>query len=177
MSSISVGKSHPAVSRIRTVALLLVCLLSAMLIACGGSPKREDPVKLNVAITAADDINPDSSGRPSPVVVAIYQLAVIEAFENGDFFSVFDESGVALGDTLLKREQIVLQPGENRLYEAEFDPAIAYVGVVAAYRNVENATWRAFLEIPTESIGERMNVFSKNHLNISVGALEVALSE
>jgi type VI secretion system protein VasD len=156
--------------------LLFGCIV-LMLAACGGQPKKEDPIKLEVQIAASADINPDPSGRASPVVVAVYQLATVEAFQNGDFFSVFDPDGAMLGDALLKREQYVMQPEEVRDFSAEYDPDTAFIGVVAAYRDIENATWRAYFKLPKESIGAKINIFSKKRLHIAVEALTVSLAE
>ena len=60
-----------------------------------------EDVKLKGNIVAAADSNPDINGRPSPVVIAVYQLKSPDGFLNGDFFSVYDPKGAALGEDLL----------------------------------------------------------------------------
>ena len=43
-----------------------------MLSACAGAPKKD---KLGLSITASADVNPDMQGRPSPVILHIFELS------------------------------------------------------------------------------------------------------
>lgn len=168
-------RSSDLFGRCRGVGLLVAFAL--VLIGCGGQPKKPDPIELEMQIVAADDLNPDINGRPSPVVVAVYQLAGATIFMEEEFFAVFDPEGEKLAEELLKREQMTLQPGETREYRAEFNPETTHIGVAVAYRDMENAAWRASIQVPVESLGEKINIFSTLGLKISVDALAVSMSE
>ena len=65
-------------------------------------------------LSAASDVNPDATGRPSPIVVRVYQLRADAAFAAADFFALFDEEQQTLEDVvepfLLKIGFIVRTP-------------------------------------------------------------------
>jgi type VI secretion system VasD/TssJ family lipoprotein len=50
---------------IKTTGLLLSVLAMVLLTACGGAPKMK---AMTVSVEAAATANPDSQGRPSPVI-------------------------------------------------------------------------------------------------------------
>ena len=45
------------------------------------------------------------------------------------------------------REEIMLAPGETRPYKKTLAPETRFVGIVAAYRNLERATWRTIVPV------------------------------
>ena len=120
-----------------------LCMFT-VLTACSISPRALlFPTKISSQILASFDINPDANGRPSPLVVRIYELKSNNTFDNADFFKLYDEEEATLGGDLLTRKEFELSPGEGReiIYKAH-DQA-RYFGVVAAYRNIDQARWRA----------------------------------
>jgi type VI secretion system protein VasD len=156
----------------------LSTILSVLLLSgCGGQPVKEDPIALHAQIVASGDANPDQNGRPSPVVVAIYQLTGVEVFQSGDFFAVFDSEGLALGDALLAREQVTVRPGDKKDFTAEFNPDAEFIGVVVAYRDVENAAWRISMKLQGKDLEEKTKFFKKRRLIIDVGPLAVSISD
>src|SRR5258707_999378 len=48
-------------------------------------------VKAAMVLAAAADATPDAAGRPSPVVVRVYQLRTDAAFAGADFIPLFDD--------------------------------------------------------------------------------------
>ena len=66
-------------------ALLICTALIFMLFGCASAPK---PTLVQVALSAQANVNPDSRGRPSPIVVRFYELKTPTAFNNADFFFV-----------------------------------------------------------------------------------------
>ncbi|MEB0104693.1 type VI secretion system lipoprotein TssJ, partial [Pseudomonas sp. CCI3.2] len=46
--------------------------------------------KLDLTLAASDQLNPDLHGRPSPIVVRLIELKNPVAFENADFFSLYE---------------------------------------------------------------------------------------
>jgi type VI secretion system protein VasD len=114
------------------------------------------------------DLNPDPGGRPSPVVVRVYQLRSPGAFQNADFFALYDNEIATLGQNLITpAEEFQLQPDESREYKTELDLATKYLGVIAAFRDLENARWRAFVKLPDKK---------KVRLKIKLESLAVSVS-
>lgn len=170
----SVTQKGPARSVLYRASVRVLLLAAAMLLAagCAGAPK---PVKVKSEITVAEELNPDYQGRPSPVKIIVFQLSASEAFDNADFFSLVDPDASALGGDMLARTEMLLQPGESREWEAEFDEGTTVIGVVAAFRDIENAQWRSSVALAEQGITAKL-LFKKKKLKIAVDVLAVNVS-
>jgi type VI secretion system protein VasD len=145
--------------------LLAMLLLATLLAACGAAPPK--PTIVQGSVEAGADINPDRRNRASPVTVRIYELKTVAVFERADFFSVWDGEAETLGGDLLGRDEIQLVPGERRQFERTLQPDTRHVAVVAAFRDLERAQWRA----STVVIPNRTQT-----LTISLGTKSVSVS-
>lgn len=155
-------------------ALIGLFFIVAALLAAQPDANAAKTVKVKVALTAAEDLNPDFQGRPSPVNLIVFQLKSADAFNTLDFFSLFDPEAAALGGDMLSRTQMLLQPGEVREWEADFEKETRFVGVIAAFRDIENAQWRSVVELPEKGLIGRF--FKKNKLRITVDSLAVSVA-
>lgn len=127
------------------INLVLVALLAVLLAACAAAPPQKEQLSMN--IQAATDVNPDLQGRPSPIIVHIMELKSVEQFNGLDYMSLSDPSGGPLGADLVSRNQIVLSPGASRQMPMELDAATTAIGLVAGYRDMDNATWKQAVPI------------------------------
>ena len=109
-------------------------------------PPKVERTRLTLAATA--DSNPDATGRPSPVVVRVYQLKTDVAFKGAEFFALFDDDMKVLGPDLIGRNEYTLAPSEKRTMEFDVSADAQFVGVMAAYRDYRNAQWRTVLLAP-----------------------------
>jgi type VI secretion system protein VasD len=57
----------------------------------------------------------------------------------------------ALEADLINREEFQLKPGDRKEFEQELDPETAYLGVLAAYRDIDNAVWRKTVQLEPNS--------------------------
>lgn len=127
--------------------LLLPALAGALLLgACAKDPPP--PGVIDLAIKAGPDINPGPDGTPAPALVRVYQLASPVRFQNADFFLLFEKERDTLGADLLGREEIPVSPGETKTLNQPLKPTATHVGVAAAFRDIDKATWRAIVEVP-----------------------------
>lgn len=153
----------------------LLVLMSALLLAsCGKVPPQAaavppppKPSEAHVMMAVAPDTNPDTSGRPSPVVVRVYQLKGDAAFKSADFFKLFDEEEQTLGAELVSRREFVLAPSDLRGLDVALDPDTRFVGAVAAFRDIRNSQWRGLL--PTWPEGLR-------HVTLAVERARIVIS-
>jgi type VI secretion system protein VasD len=132
-----------------TNALVLILAVAALGL-LSGCPKKIAsmiPTKLDARLVASASLNPDPSGRASPLVVRLYELKDRTAFERADFFALFDNESATLGADLVARDEIQLEPGQKRRLERHLDDATRFLGIVAAYRDLDNAEWRAVIEV------------------------------
>lgn len=126
-----------------------VCLVSlvwgaGLWAGCGSA----SPPLLQGSLKAAPATNPDDNGRPSPVVVRVYELKAVGAFNSADFFSLFERESETLGTELVGREEHDLQPAETRPYRRQLQPDTKFIGVIAAFRDLENSRWRQVAAVP-----------------------------
>jgi type VI secretion system protein VasD len=111
------------------------------------TPVVLDPVTLQVTLIASDDVNPDVRGRASPLSVRIVELRSRSAFDAADFFSLYEREQQTLGTELLAKEQYILRPGDTQGYTRKAQAETRFLGVVAAYRDLEGSNWRAAMGI------------------------------
>lgn len=136
--------------RASALRVVLPAVAAAVLAACSKpvvAPPKPEPTVVTPTLAAAPRINIDARGRPTPVVLRVYLLKNASAFEGADFFSLFDREQQVLGDAVLAREEIVLKPGETRTLDARDAEGARVVGVLAAFREVDRAVWRATVPV------------------------------
>jgi type VI secretion system protein VasD len=145
-----------------TKKLLLILGLLYLLVVAGCSSVSSVKASMN----ADKRVNPDINGRPSPIVVRLYELKSLSVFNNADFFNLFEQDVALLGGELMMRDEFFFQPGETKLLERELQPDTRYLGVIGAYRDIENATWRRSIEIDVNEETTFVIEFGKSGINI-----------
>jgi type VI secretion system protein VasD len=132
---------------------LLCCAGAAILAGCAPPPPPPPPKPAIVVGTVQVDpsVNPDANGRPSPVVVRFYELKAIAVFRSSDFFSVFDREQQTLGTEMVAREEFRLEPGDKRTFKRTLQGDTKFLGVVAAYRDLDHSQWRAMINVIPEA--------------------------
>jgi type VI secretion system protein VasD len=105
------------------------------------APPRPSVAELSFVIDP--NVNPDASGRPSPVIVRIYELKSLSAFNRADFFALYERDREQLGPDLVNRDELPLMPGASPQAITTLRSDTRYLGVIAAFRDIERAHWRA----------------------------------
>lgn len=126
-------------SPLKSIALLALVLMTG---ACSSLSPYSKVTKLDLTLTASDQLNPDIDGRPSPIVVRLMELKNPVAFENADFFSLYERGKESLSPDLVASEELELRPGETRQLKLSVNDGSRYVGVLAAYRDLPETRWR-----------------------------------
>ena len=126
-------------------ALLPVLLLTMIPLLHGCSTSR-----ISMDVASLPNVNPDSSGRPSPVIVKMYELRSDMAFRQGDFQTLFMEPMKVLGADLAAVDELLFVPGEARTVEYAPMPETRYVGILAGFRQMERARWRTIVPVNPE---------------------------
>lgn len=139
--------------------MLTVVSCSSLMVGCGCSRSTPKPVPVPVpviphlagSITTTKDVNPDVTGRPSPVVVRLYYLRSSDAFQGADFFQLYDDEAAVLANDLVTREEFSIRPESSVSFERKLDDGTRYIGVAAAFQDLEDAQWRALTELPEKT--------------------------
>lgn len=119
-------------------------------------PRQELPVPLEITVMAAENANPASNGRPSPIVVTLFELSGVSGFQAADFFSLQQTDGGALADEFVSAEQHILLPGEAKVVRRQAALHSRFVGITAGFRDLENSVWRASASIPPPYVAGRV---------------------
>jgi type VI secretion system protein VasD len=109
-------------------------------------------VKASMTVAASADANPDSSGRPSPVVVRVYQLRTDARFSNTEFFDLYDDEQKVLGPELISRDEYMVNPAQSKTMEITVAGDTRYVGAIAAFRDIRNSQWRGLVPAPRDGL-------------------------
>lgn len=145
---------------------LTLALAAAFLAGCGQPERQPDPTRIELLLTASPAVNPDRNDRPSPVLVRVYELRSAGAFESADFFAMLEQDRAILGAEMLNRWEFQLAPGETINLDTGFQSDSSHIAVVAAFRDIERAQWRAIAPVAPNQV---------NRLSAMVGRLDVAL--
>ena len=144
----------------------LLPLIAVLALTCCGPPKPPPPAVVTLTMIGGADQNPDSNGKPAPVAVRVYQLTQTAKFERGDVFALTEHEQHTLGQDDAGSQEIVLSPGETQRKTFEIKSGVQAIGVIALYRDIDNAQWRA--DAPVASSGP-------TQLTLNVGKLAITL--
>jgi type VI secretion system protein VasD len=61
--------------------------------------------------------------------------------------SLYQRDQAALAADMLGKEEFTLSPGETKTFAKTLAPDTRFLGVVAAYRDLEHAKWRSIVPI------------------------------
>jgi len=153
----------------RSLALFVFCVVA--LAACAAKPAKPAPTQTQLIAVA--NVNPDASGRASPIVVRLFQLRNDGEFAAADFFALYGKEKETLAATLISREEYVLEPGETREIELSLDPQARVIGALAAFRDIRSARWRTLAQSPEKKLTD---LLGKKSLTLVVDQDSVTLS-
>ena len=159
--------------QIRSLTFGITLFLTMLIAGCSASVNQvksliHETSVVEFTIQASGDLNPNRKGRASPVVIYIYELTDGVPFDDADFFSIYDNEAATIGTVLLGKVEIELTPGESRTLERTLKAETRHLGVVAAFRDIDNAKWRASMPIPEHS---------KVNLKLNLESLSISLLE
>lgn len=142
----------PVIRRFPAVRLLVLVALLALLVTAGQSSQaqfsyRREQTQLEITVSADAGVNPDDKGRAAPILVRIYELKSEGVFESADYSSLNTNDRSVVGSDLLVRDEFILRPGDVRKLRRKSHPDISAVGIVAGYRDLAQADWRAVQKI------------------------------
>jgi type VI secretion system protein VasD len=149
---------------------IAIVTMAAALASCASGPPKAS--KARMTLIAQADVNPDANGRPSPIVVRVYQLQQDAKFANTDFFTLFDTEQQVLGADLLARDEVTLVPGERKQLQFDVKGEAKFLGVAAAYRDIRNSQWRAVQPAPKKGL---LDMVKKDGVQIDVARAKVSV--
>ncbi|WP_415055504.1 type VI secretion system lipoprotein TssJ [Halopseudomonas sp.] len=136
-------------------AILLALATSLfVLTGCSTVSPYSDLTKLDLTLEGSSQLNPDLNDRPSPIVLHLMELKHPVAFENADFFTLYQRPREALSPDLIAVEELELRPGEKRELKLAVQEGSRYVAVLAAYRNLPDTNWRFIIPLEEKGLNQ-----------------------
>ncbi|MFM0198539.1 type VI secretion system lipoprotein TssJ [Paraburkholderia fungorum] len=160
-----------------SLAGALVVVLGACVSSNPNTQAAKEPIRLDLSIKAAKDVNPDDKGRAAPIVVRVYELKNDAAFAAADFFSLQDRDKTLLADDVNAREEFLLRPGDTKSVRRKSNPSTLAIGILAAYRDLPNAVWRETYPLPPAPDAAWYRRAGKVKLNIDLDANALKVTE
>lgn len=127
--------------------LLIVAIALSGLAACASTGKTVPDKPATAVIKADSTINTDSSGQAKPVVVVLYQLKDVNSFNSAEFFSLYQNPNQTLGPDYITSQQAIIAPGETKKLSVALKPDTRFIGVVAAFQQLNTAAWQASVPV------------------------------
>ncbi len=160
--------------RVSLIFIWIIFVVSCLIqTGCSAPPK---PPIAALSLNVQPNINPYSisttetkTPEARPVVIRFYELTSLAAFNSADFFSVFNEYKTTLENELLTSEEFRLTPGQKQKFNRTLNIDTRYVGVVAAYKDLEQSQWRASATIPSKEKAPEIYIFLEGN-KIQIGA-------
>ena len=107
--------------------------------------------RVKLKLYGSASLNVNSDGQPLSVVMRLYRLRSIEAFQSAPMavFGDPQKEKEVLGDALVSMREVVLKPGQ--LYETvdKFSHEAQYLAVVGLFRKPADGHWRQVFEART----------------------------
>lgn len=148
---------------------LATATVVALMSACSGS-STPDPTTAGLTIQATDKINPNAAGTASPVVVRIYELKATSTFDTAEFSQLFYDDQATLGGDMLDRREVEIAPGQTIERTDTLSSETRYLGFIAGYRDLSNATWRG--KVPVQSETDNTILVTVDALSINSKVVE-----
>jgi type VI secretion system protein VasD len=149
------------------VKLAFLILVSLVISGCASKPSTHPTTGLTLKVTASSELNPDAEGRPSPVVLRLYELAKSSQFMTSDFFEIYDGHEVALGTDLIAFDEYLIHPGQVVDLRKVIHSDSESVGLLAAYHDLDRAQWRKAV---------RIRRFQNNEFSVLLDSLGITVA-
>lgn len=129
--------------------LFLITLLVAATASCGTTRKALNlETTAEFQLLATPDVNPNSDGKPSPIVLQVVKLRDARQFKQEDFLNLFEDAKGRLGNDLIEITKLKeIAPGEKRLEKLALTPDVKFIGILGEYVQYNDADAKAVIKI------------------------------
>ncbi|NQZ06111.1 MAG: type VI secretion system lipoprotein TssJ [Algicola sp.] len=98
-----------------------------------------DEIKFSFKIISSANQNPDHNGRPSPLVLRVYQLSDETLFKNSDFYDLYDDDIKVLGRSLKHKDEFSIPVGQTSTNNLTIHPQTRFISILGGFQDLDNA--------------------------------------
>jgi type VI secretion system protein VasD len=107
--------------------------------------------RANINLKSAHYLNPDINGEASPVVVTLYQLKNQQRFQQAIYTQLIADPVAVLQEDLIDKRTFQVRPDESTSMSVELSDHANYLGIAAAYSNINHAKWQQIIPLEAKS--------------------------
>lgn len=132
-----------------SLRLILVALLAVVTVSCGTTRKALNmETSAEFRLEANSDINPNSDGKASPIVLQVLKLRDDRQFKQEDFLNLFEDAKGRLGNDLIEITKLrEVAPGEKRTEKLALSPDVKFIGILGEFVQYNDASAKAVIKI------------------------------
>lgn len=162
-------------SRILKSGFLRPGLIAGIILLAGcAASENKLAVPYVVELKASSTINRNDRGIATPVKITVYELKSSATFETADFFSLQQNPQQVLGEQLLEISSVMLRPGKTEVVRAMGNIQAKSLGVIAAFRDLNNSQWRMLIPLPE---AETTNLYKFWHFSPGEARIVIDVDE
>lgn len=145
-------------SKFNVIKLLSIVTVALVLASCtsvnskvGGLLDLDTDLKLRFVVDKS--INPDDSKVSSPLIVRMYELKSIKAFENANFIDLYERDAEVLGKTMITEQSLkAIQPSENRTAKFVLSKGTKFIGLYAEFLQYQDAKYKVIIPVAETNV-------------------------
>lgn len=139
-----------------SLRVFLITVLAFSVLSCGTTRKALNmETKAEFKLVANTDINPNSDGKASPIVLQVLKLRDARQFKQEDFLNLFEDAKGRLGNDLIEITKLKeLAPGEKRTEKLALSPDVKFIGILGEYVQYNEADAKAVIKIEPHTTTE-----------------------
>ena len=138
--------------------LALIPLVLSMLVGCqsmnaavGGYFDLDTDLQVDFKVDG--DINPDESGKASPLFIRMYELSASKMIKRADFIGIYERDKDVIGSDLVAVHKLKrLIPGEGRTEHFVLDKKTNYVAFYAEFLDFKEAKYKLVLPVVANNV-------------------------
>jgi len=141
------------ISKLLTLVALALTLASCSSVnsKVGGLLDLDTDLKLRFVVD--ESVNPDDSKISSPLIVRMYELKSVKAFENANFIDLYERDAEVLGKTMITEQSLKpIQPSEDRTAQFVLSKGTKYIGLYAEFLQYENAKYKVIIPVAETNV-------------------------
>ena len=131
------------------VRIALIAFLVLLTAACSTTRRALNlDTSAEFKLVTTQDINPNTDGKASPLVLQVVKLRDARQFKQEDFLNLFEDAKGRLGNDLIEIIKLKeIAPGETRVETLKLTPEVKFIGILGEYIQYNDAKAKAVIEI------------------------------
>ena len=112
-----------------------------------GCTSKKDPTHIDLEISTNKELNYNSDGVSSPLMLVFYELQSADKFSKLKYWDLADKNLNKLGKDLISKKKHIIIPNQKQTYKILFNDKSKFFGVIGKFRDIENSQWKQIIDL------------------------------